>query len=107
MLYTLALSKWTSDCFEQQLGFDNRIRNTMHNIIISDVFGRTHALEQIASSLSGATDILDPYNSINMDFNNEVEAYSCFTTKVGLDKYADTLKECIQSFSEQTQSDWV
>ena len=73
----------------------------MQNIIISDVFGITEALEQIASSLSGATDILDPYNSINMDFNNEGEAYSCFTSEVGLDKYADTLKECIQSFSER------
>ncbi len=73
----------------------------MRNIIVSDVFGRTEALEGIASSFSGVTDIFEPYNAMNMDFGNEEEAYSYFTSEVGLNKYANNLKSFIQSFAEQ------
>ena len=73
----------------------------MQNLIVSDVFGRTKALEKIASELSCAVDIFDPYGATNVNFKNESEAYSYFTAEVGLDKYTERLKKVIQTFSAQ------
>jgi hypothetical protein len=33
----------------------------MHQIIVSDIFGKTSALEKIADALPGDVDIFDPY----------------------------------------------
>jgi stage III sporulation protein SpoIIIAA len=46
----------------------------MHTIIISDIFGKTKALDEIAASFSNDVEILDPYNAQIMDFSDEAEA---------------------------------
>lgn len=73
----------------------------MRHLIIADVFGRTNALEKIASDISGSVEIFDPYNSKHMNFKNEAEAYKYFISKVGIDKYAQNLGDVVQSFSKQ------
>ncbi len=62
----------------------------MKTIIVSDIFGRTPELENFMAELS--TDLLratiiDPYQRIDMKFNNENEAYKCFQKNVGIEKY--------------------
>ena len=70
-------------------------KGNMHRIIVSDIFGRTSALEKIAEVLPGYVDILDPYDSKYMGFSNEAEAYACFSSEVGLDTYAEKLSGII------------
>lgn len=72
----------------------------MHLIIISDIFGRTAALETFASEFSGKVEILDPYNSEIIEFACEDDAYSYFTTKVGLDAYAEKLSNKIKASTD-------
>lgn len=67
----------------------------MHRIIASDIFGRTSALERLAESLPGTTDIVDPYDSESMGFSNEAEAYAHFSSRIGLDAYTEKLFEKI------------
>lgn len=73
----------------------------MHHIIVSDVFGKTKALEEIASALSGRVEIVDPYSAELMGFKNETAAYEYFTSEVGLDAYAERLLEITQSVNSQ------
>ena len=72
----------------------------MHLIIVSDIFGRTAALESFAFEFSGQVEIFDPYNSDIMGFDCEDDAYSYFTTEVGLDVYADKLYNRIKASTD-------
>lgn len=73
----------------------------MLHIIVSDIFGRTKALEKFASAFTNNFEIFDPYSSEMMDFANETDAYKYFTSEVGLDKYADSLSTKIKSVAKQ------
>ena len=73
----------------------------MQNLIVSDIFGRTAALEKIAAQLPGPTDIFDPYGSKYMDFENEAQAYAVFTSEVGLGNYVERLRQRIQTFTTE------
>lgn len=73
----------------------------MRYILVSDVFGRTQALEEIARLLSGCVEIYDPYQSKNMDFKNETEAYKYFVLQLGLDSYAIDLQDLILSKNDK------
>ncbi|MCP3940964.1 MAG: hypothetical protein GY710_05720 [Desulfobacteraceae bacterium] len=53
----------------------NGTRKIMHHIIVSDIFGRTQALEKFASAFSENVEIFDPYNSEMMGFKNEADVY--------------------------------
>lgn len=72
----------------------------MHTLIVADIFGRTKALETLASELSGPTEIVDPYNSRNMKFEDENQAYAYFISKVGIDTYAQILKQHVSSIRD-------
>lgn len=50
----------------------------MQTIIIADIFGRTAALERLATEISEDALILDPYDSEYMTFKNEEVAYGAF-----------------------------
>lgn len=69
----------------------------MHRIIVSDIFGRTKALEKFATELPGKVEIVDPYNSEIMEFDNENDAYSYFSSEVGLDVYTETLSGVVKA----------
>ena len=73
----------------------------MNLIIVADIFGKTPALEKLCSNLPGATRIIDPYDSVFMDFKNEEQAYKYFIKNTGMKKYTDTLCQAISSESDQ------
>jgi len=73
----------------------------MHQIIVSDIFGRTSALEKIADALPGDVDIFDPYESKHMAFSSEAQAYAHFSSQIGLDAYADMLSKKVSAQVKQ------
>lgn len=74
----------------------NTIENCISSIIlVSDVFGITPTLVKLSEELKVDT-IVDPYDGVDMKFNNEAEAYSYFMDHVGLDAYLSKLQNTIQ-----------
>jgi dienelactone hydrolase len=73
----------------------------MSIILVTDVFGITPALLQLKDKLEANT-IIDPYKGKSMAFNNEAEAYSCFMSTVGLDKYVSKVFTALASIDSQT-----
>jgi len=73
----------------------------MKLIIVADIFGKTPALMRISTEL-GATDIIDPYDGIEMCFNSEDEAYAYFTQHIGLDTYVQTISTQLQHTTNLT-----
>lgn len=65
-------------------------------ILISDIFGRTPALEKMGQALSKHAadwDIVDPYGGADPGFETQDQAYGYFMTHAGLDKYLEILKK--------------
>ncbi|WP_076408350.1 dienelactone hydrolase family protein [Shewanella sp. UCD-KL12] len=72
----------------------------MKILIVSDIFGKTDALEQLALALNSPAEIFDPYSAEMMNFSDEKQAYDYFSSEVGLDKYTQALVERISACSE-------
>jgi len=72
----------------------------MSIIIVSDIFGVTPALLDMAEKV-GATNVVDPYEGRSMAFQNEADAYSYFVETVGLDKYLAALLKVVESVDHQ------
>lgn len=63
----------------------------MDLFIISDIYGRTRALEELCTALGvtgGHPRIIDPYNGRDLEFDSQDDAYDCFMQQPGLDGYA-------------------
>jgi len=73
----------------------------MRRFIVSDIFGRTSALEEISQAIAGKLEIIDPYDAVPMNFRNEDQAYSFFKNEVGLDNYIEKLSNRIAAFPEK------
>lgn len=69
----------------------------MKTIIVSDIFGRTEALDTLASKIAEPIEIIAPYGSMNMGFADEAEAYEYFNAKVGLECYSRLVSEHIKT----------
>ena len=72
----------------------------MNLLIVSDIFGRTQALDDFAKYFNEKkikTEILDPYNQQYIHFENENEAYSSFQAEIGLKNYINLLKNTLTS----------
>ncbi|WP_024954538.1 dienelactone hydrolase family protein [Sulfurospirillum arcachonense] len=67
----------------------------MSKIVVSDIFGKTPALVQLAKEIN-AKKIIDPYDGKNMSFTDENEAYSYFVNNVGIDTYLEKLQKALQ-----------
>jgi hypothetical protein len=63
----------------------------MGKVIVSDIFGRTPALEDLAEAVGSVTDIIDPYGGKIMGFDTESQAYDHFMTHVGIPAYGKML----------------
>lgn len=59
----------------------------MGKVIVSDIFGRTPALEELAGAVGSVAEIIDPYDKKNMNFTAEPLAYEYFMTHVGIRAY--------------------
>jgi len=75
--------------------------DSTYTIVVSDIFGRTEALEKFASELTGTVEIFDPYHSKMMPFDNEDDAYSHFTSEIGLEVYTQKLSAKVKSLTGQ------
>ena len=63
----------------------------MGKVIVSDIFGRTPALEDLAQAVGSVMDIIDPYGGKQMGFHTEPLAYAHFMVHVGIRRYENML----------------
>jgi len=71
----------------------------MKLIVLTDIYGKTKHLEKLVQSLSSkysSIDIIDPYESLKIDFLNEADAYTYFQKNCGLDNYIDKLSQYLK-----------
>lgn len=64
--------------------------------LVSDIFGRTPALEAIGKRLSESVPdfrIIDPYQGVDHQFETEAHAYKHFMDRVGLKNYQSVLTD--------------
>lgn len=59
----------------------------MNKVIVSDIFGRTPALEALAGDAGSVTAIIDPYGGKEMGFGTESMAYEYFMAHIGIPAY--------------------
>ncbi len=67
----------------------------MRIIIVSDIFGKTPALDKLSYAIAPDTKIIDPYCGKFMDFQNEHMAYEYFMKQVGLNDYCQVIKSVL------------
>ncbi|WP_416307833.1 dienelactone hydrolase family protein [Neptunicella sp. SCSIO 80796] len=75
----------------------------IHSIVVSDIFGRTGALEHFCADLGFVTQIVDPYQGSDMAFANESEAYQYFISEVGLPRYTQLLQSALSRNNNATR----
>ena len=63
----------------------------MKTVIVTDIFGKTAALEELANSICKSHIIIDPYNGRDMSFESESDAYEYFISNIGLENYINYL----------------
>ena len=68
-------------------------------VVVSDIFGRTPALETLCRELPDKAEIVDPYGGRFMDFENEADAYACFMATVGMKAYASILTRWLSRYA--------
>ena len=68
----------------------------MNIIVVSDIFGKTPALITLAEDI-GAMTIIDPYNGVDMGFENESKAYAYFVEHIGFEHYFSLLQNKLQN----------
>ncbi len=59
----------------------------MTKVIVTDIFGRTPALEDLAKAVGSVAEIIDPYDKKSMKFTAEPRAYAYFMAQVGIPSY--------------------
>ena len=84
----------TASMSEDEL--NNTTSRIMNIILVSDIFGKTPALIQLGEAI-GATAIVDPYDGVDMGFEDESKAYAYFVEHVGFEQYYDVLQSELQN----------
>lgn len=75
----------------------------MNLILVSDIFGKTEALNQFTAQLSpfySQVVVVDPYGGQLISFNNEENAYQHFQKNCGLKKLSELLESEIENSKE-------
>ena len=67
----------------------------MRRMIVSDIFGRTPALDKLCHAIAPDIEIIDPYYGQLMDFQDEHMAYQYFMNHVGLKHYCQGIKSIL------------
>lgn len=68
-------------------------------VVVSDIFGRTPALETLCRDLPHKAEIVDPFNGRFMEFGCEADAYARFMKTVGMDAYASILSSALSRYA--------
>lgn len=69
---------------------------------MSDIFGRTPALENLCKAVGSDVDLIDPYAGKYMGFQTEEQAYESFMANVGLDAYCNLLQSRLKKVLKPT-----
>lgn len=69
----------------------------MRRVFVSDIFGRTPALEKLCTAVGSPFDVIDPYAGKHMGFQNEQAAYEFFMANVGLNAYCEILQSRLEN----------
>lgn len=69
----------------------------MRTIVVTDIFGKTDALERLCQEITTDFHIVDPYLGIEKGFKSEAEAYDCFMKESGIEAYAEVLEAVLNS----------
>ena len=73
----------------------------MQTVIVSDIFGKTKALERLCARIADDYEIIDPYSGKEMRFEDEARAYEYFMGTIGLDGYAVHLQNVLADYKEE------
>ncbi len=71
----------------------------MRLVAVADIYGKTNCLEDLLSYFSQkyeAIEIIDPYESTEIDFENEKEAYKYFQEYIGFNGYIEKLYQYLK-----------
>jgi dienelactone hydrolase len=71
----------------------------VNKVIVTDIFGRTPAIEDLAGAIGSVTDIIDPYHGKHMGFDTESRAYAYFMAHVGIRAYEQRLAACLDKIT--------
>ncbi len=72
-------------------------RAALQRVVVSDVFGRTRAFDELVARLPGVVAVVDPYGGRERGFGSEAEAYAAFVSEVGLEGYTELLSHQLRS----------
>lgn len=64
----------------------------MRTVVVTDIFGKTNALETLCQQFSTVFHIVDPYLGAEKRFKSEAMAYECFMKECGVEAYAGILE---------------
>lgn len=64
----------------------------MRTVVVTDIFGKTNALESLCQQFSTDFHIVDPYLGDEKRFKSEAMAYECFMKECGVEAYAGVLE---------------
>lgn len=67
----------------------------MNKIIVTDIFGTTPALQDLAGTVGSVTCVIDPYEGKDMGFGTEYLAYEYFMTHIGIRAYEQQVAACL------------
>ncbi|WP_114764323.1 dienelactone hydrolase family protein [Vibrio rhodolitus] len=76
----------------------------MRAIVVTDIFGLCSSMDRVVSLLNEAIEqviVLDPYQGVAQEFNNEQQAYSAFIDQCGHEKYFTLLKERVEEIKPE------
>ncbi|MFW6325092.1 MAG: dienelactone hydrolase family protein [Desulfovibrionales bacterium] len=75
-------------------------KNCFHVLVITDIFGRTKAIDSLADAFSSQgrpCRVIDPYTGERPDFPSEQEAYVGFLSRTGHSRYSGRVKREIEA----------
>lgn len=68
----------------------------LHRIIVSDIFGKTPALDRLCRAVGADVDVIDPYGGEYLGFWTEKQAYEYFMAHIGLNTYCDAVRSRLE-----------
>lgn len=74
------------------------------NLVISDIFGKTDALQKLIFELNIEAVVIDPYQGQPMEFSDEQTAYQYFMKNVGLAHYQRIISDTTFATSKPVNS---
>jgi dienelactone hydrolase len=72
-------------------------------LFITDIYGRTPPLLELAKNITDSFDVVDPYDGRELSFKTEREAYEFFNKEVGLETYTNKVRDHLSGLNLPTR----